>query len=272
MKRLIVLLALVFLGGCAAQSQKAETLAHNSGWTWSYIPSGDFDLAAAWPPERHGDLLWVYLEGDGRAYLNPATPSTDPTPTDPVALRLALVHPERSEAVAYLARPCQFAAPGSAPNCEPRYWTGARYAPEIVESVSKAVDVLKENSAAKKIVLVGYSGGGALAVLLAAQRNDIAEIVTVAANLDLAYWTRRDGLTPLSGSLDPADVAAKVANIPQLHFSGERDDVAGPDVVGSFVSKSPPGAPIDVIEVPKFTHACCWVENWLELLASAQHF
>ena len=63
------------------------------------------------------------------------------------------------------------------------------------------VDALKRDAGAAKVILVGYSGGGAIAVLLAARRLDVAGVITVSADLDLAYWTQRDGLAPLSGSL-----------------------------------------------------------------------
>jgi pimeloyl-ACP methyl ester carboxylesterase len=63
---------------------------------------------------------------------------------------------------------------------------------------------LKQRSGSTRLTLVGYSGGGTIAVLLAARRSDVAEVITVAANLDVGYWTQRDGLSPLTGSLDPA--------------------------------------------------------------------
>ena len=55
-------------------------------------------------------------------------------------------------------------------------------------------------------------------MLLAARRSDVDKVVTVAANLDLAYWTRRDRLAPLVGSLDPAGVAGAMGTIPQVHL------------------------------------------------------
>ena len=217
------------------------------------------------PDDRHGNVLWVYIEGDGRAFLSPNRPSSDPTPTDPVALRLALAHPGATP-VAYLARPCQYVLTEHGRNCAARYWTNARYAPDVIDSINQAVDKLKKQSGAAQIILAGYSGGGAIAVLAAARRGDVMAIVTVAADLDLAYWTRRDKLTPLDGSLDPANAADVVAYLPQIHFTGGRDDTAGTDVVRSFMSKLPPTAPAHLIEIPDFTHSCCWAEQWTDLL------
>ncbi|MDR3424931.1 MAG: dienelactone hydrolase family protein [Alphaproteobacteria bacterium] len=261
----VVFLAL--LAACATRGDEAIALAQGAGWKWETMSAKTFDLAAAIAPERQGKTLWVYIEGDGRAFLSPTQPSSDPTPDDPVALRLALAYPHDTP-TAYLAHPCQYAAHGR--NCKAAYWTNARYAPEVVASLNEAVDDLKAQTKTSRVVLVGYSGGGALAVLIAARRQDVAEIITVAADLDLAYWTKRDGLTPLTDSLDPADFAAAVAKIPQVHFSGALDTSIGTDVANAFISRLPSDAPAKLIEIPGYTHTCCWPENWarLDILAS----
>jgi dienelactone hydrolase len=128
---------------------------------------------------------------------------------------------------------------------------------------------LKEESGARRLVLVGYSGGGAIAVLLAARRSDVSEIITVAADLDLDYWIHRDSLSPLTGSLDPANVAVQVQKIPQVHFTGSGDRVVGTDVARAYLSHLPPGAPVRLIEVPGFTHDCCWARDWPSLITAA---
>ncbi|MFA4994237.1 MAG: hypothetical protein WC521_02915 [Bdellovibrionales bacterium] len=262
--RLISIILLFVVTGCATGQDEALALVQNAGWRWDVMPAGKFDLAVA-TPERHGKTLWVYIEGDGRAFLSPDQPSSDPTPSDPVALRLALVHPG-SAPVAYLARPCQYVLPTQARNCISDYWTNARYAPEVVASLSKAVDILKRKTGSAHVVLVGYSGGGALAILVAAKRKDVVGLVTVVADLDLAYWTKRDELTPLTGSLDPAEFASAVATISQVHFTGALDKSVGTDVVRSFTNRLPPNAPFEIIEEPDFTHTCCWEKNWVELV------
>jgi len=57
---------------------------------------------------------------------------------------------------------------------------GVRFAPEVINSFSRAIDTLKEKSGAKYVELVGYSGGGAIAVLVAAGRSDVVGVRTVA--------------------------------------------------------------------------------------------
>jgi pimeloyl-ACP methyl ester carboxylesterase len=172
----------------------------------------------------------------------------DPTPGDPVALRMALADPA-SGPLAWIGRPCQYTMPEHGRSCRVEYWTTARYAPEVVDNLGDAIDILKRRSGAKRLVLIGYSGGGALVVLLAARRNDVMAVITVAANLDLGYWTKRDGLTPLSGSLDSADAASSLGKLPQIHFTGGQDKAVGTDVARSFMTRLPPGAPARLVEI-----------------------
>ena len=261
----LVVLLLLAITGCASPRERTAALVRNAGWHWDIITTNRFDLATAQPWEQQGQTLWVYIEGDGFAYRTPTSPSSDPTPSDPVALRLALAHPV-SDAVAYLARPCQYVLPEQGRNCRPLYWTIGRYASEVVDSINQAVDILKDQAGATHVVLVGYSGGGALAVLTASRRKDVIGIVTVAANLNLAYWTKRDGLTPLTDSLDPSSVTSAVATIPQVHFTGLRDEAVGSDVVQSFVRRMPSDAPVLIVEIPNFSHTCCWASEWARLI------
>lgn len=262
----IVLLALMLAACAPSRMTEGPKLARAAGWRWDILPAGMFDLAVASSSRTGSETLVVYLEGDGFAYVHARQPSQDPTPTDPVSLRLALAHPGQA-AVAWVGRPCQYTLSDHGRNCAVSFWTGHRYAPAVVDSMGLAVDALKQRAGAARVILVGYSGGGALAVLLAARRQDVTAIVTVAADLDLAYWTSRDGLTPLVGSLDPAQAATAVGALPQVHFTGSKDDTIGTDVVASFMRQLPPGAPARMVEIAGFTHGCCWARDWSGLAA-----
>ena len=265
MKGAIVLLCLL-LAACAPSRQaEGPSVARGAGWGWEIVSAGPFDLAVASQPSRlPTKTLVVYLEGDGLAYVHANQPALDPTPTDPVALHMALSDPN-GVAVAWIGRPCQYTLPERGRNCRVAYWTTSRYAPEVVDSIGTALDILKQRRGAERVALVGYSGGGALAVLLAARRADVAKVVTVAANLDLDYWTRRDGLTPLSQSLDPAQAAASLGALPQVHFTGAEDHTVGTDVARSYLRRLPPGTPARLVEVPRYTHSCCWARDWPSL-------
>jgi pimeloyl-ACP methyl ester carboxylesterase len=188
-----------------------------------------------------GQDLVVYIEGDGLAFLNRSTPSPDPTPVHALALGLALADP--APKVAYLGRPCQYAAP-LPPACREDLWTGARFGPEAVAALSDALSDARAALGARRLHLVGYSGGGAMAVLLAARRDDVADIVTVAGNLDTRAWTTWHRVTPLTASANPADAAASVALLPQVHVSGADDTVCPPFLAEVFLERlgHPPGA------------------------------
>ena len=86
-----------------------------------------------------------------------------------------------------------------------RYWTTHRFAPEVIRASDLALDRLKTLFGAQRLVLVGYSGGAAVALLVAARRHDMGQIITVAGNLDHQAWTHYHHVQALSGSLNPVD-------------------------------------------------------------------
>ena len=138
-------------------------------------------------PTKDKPVLTVYIEGDGLAWRTRSIPSTNPTPIDPVGLKLALAHPLGN--AAYLARPCQYVGGHTARGCDQSYWTNKRFAREVIESSNEALTTLKLEFGARHLQLVGYSGGGAVAALLAAKRDDVIRLVTVAGNLEHLAWT-----------------------------------------------------------------------------------
>ena len=245
----------------------AEALAAARGWHKVVLDTAPFKLAAFLPePLPAGELLTVYIEGDGFAWASSSEPSLDPTPVHPVGLQLALRHPG-GHAV-YLARPCQYAHAVS-PDCDQAWWTARRFAPEVIAASSTALDALKARTGAKRLVLVGYSGGAAVAALLAARRGDVARLVTVAGNLDPRAWTAHHGLAPLAGSLDPVDEIARLSAIAQIHFVGARDSVVPPALVRAFAAHFPLERRPEVRVVPGQDHQCCWAERWPELMSGA---
>lgn len=276
MRRLGLALLLLALGGCAdlapqVRWQHADRLASQAGWQKLRIPTDAFVLSAYVPgTQTTGDTLTIYIEGDGLAWLSNTQPSSDPTPRNPVGLELALRHPEG--AAAYLARPCQYVAANDLTNCRQYYWTGGRFAPEVIEASSQAVDMLMRRAGARKLVLVGYSGGGAVATLVAARRKDVVRLVTVAGNLDHRVWTSMHHVSALEGSLNPADAWQSLIELPQRHFVGERDRVVSRDVAESYVSRFPADHSPSLVTIPDFDHVCCWVERWPSIWSEGGRF
>ncbi|NQW54149.1 MAG: alpha/beta hydrolase [Rhodospirillales bacterium] len=220
-----------------------------------------FDLQIHRRDDGKPGPLFVYIEGDGLAYLDARTPSADPTPLDPLALRLAAADP--GPAVLYLGRPCQFAPGRADPRCGVRAWTTGRFAADVVTSVDDAIGRERLRRPERALVLVGYSGGGVIAALVAARRSDVALLVTVAAPLDVADWTRRLGLSPLAGSEHPLDHAERLSTVRQVAFAGRQDKTVPVASIESAVARF--GLSAKLIVVPDFDHRCCWVRDWPHL-------
>ncbi len=209
-------------------------------------------------------VLRVYIEGDGHAWVTTEQPSDDPTPWSPVALELAAADP--AKAVAYLARPCQYVSPGTDAACTRAVWTGARYSPAVIASTNAALDRLEALAGASQLELVGFSGGGAVAVLAGAHRTDLRDLRTVAANLDIALWTTEHRVTPLFGSLNPATVAPQLARVPQVHFVGGADQVVDASVVRAYAAAAGPVRCLSIVVVPHLEHDGDWPKVWPGLL------
>lgn len=264
----LILLCLA-INACATSSpesrrQHADKLAMEQQWQRLHIPTQTFELAAYIPTHATtADTLAIYIEGDGLAWLNRHRLSPDPTPKNPLALQLALRHPTGN--VAYLARPCQYVTAAQARNCSSKYWSSHRYAPEVINASNAAITALKARLRAEKLILVGYSGGGAVAALVAARRDDVVQLITVAGNLDHRAWTHRHGITPLSASLNPADAWQTLVDIPQMHFVGAEDKIIDRTVSHSYQRRFPSDKQPRVRLIENFDHHCCWPERWGEL-------
>ncbi|HPM43208.1 MAG TPA: alpha/beta hydrolase [Candidatus Omnitrophota bacterium] len=268
-KLLIALTLTAFLNSFSATDSfaglfcKSSDIASRYGFRKEYIKAGQFTLLTYQKFKSPSDGIRIYIEGDGRAWNTRTRLSDDPTPSEPVALELASA--DSSDAVFYIARPGQFSETGS-PDCEAAYWSEKRFAPEVVESFDKAIDILKEISSARRVELVGYSGGGAIAVLVAARRSDIASIRTVAGNLDPKSACDFHKVSRLDGSMDPLRVADKLSGIPQRHFSGQKDKVIPSFIAISFAERTGDVSHKRVTEVAGASHNKGWRENWPELL------
>jgi pimeloyl-ACP methyl ester carboxylesterase len=244
----------------AERENRADALASGHGWMPLDIPTRTFDLRAYVP--RHGTRsgwLTIYIEGDGFAWFSHSIPSRDPTPIDPLGLKLAMAQPT-GEAV-YLARPCQYVGATSR-HCDVRFWTNRRFGPDVVAAMNQAVQVLKRRFDASRIVLVGYSGGAAVAALVAARRTDVTRLVTVAGNLDPRAWTTYHGVSPLRGSLDPMRVVPDLMHIGIWCLAGENDRDVPPGMVRDYADRFPPGHRPTIIVLRGVDHHDGWVDRW----------
>lgn len=251
-------------GGIPVLDRKgvADRIADAAGFREEIVRTRPFILAARHRLSARGHPLTVYIEGDGLAWLSRRRLSNDPTPTDPIALRLAARDPGPN--VVHLARPCQYV---DDPACHPRYWSSHRFSEDVVSAVDQAIDHFRKRTGAAEVHLVGYSGGGAVAALIAARRKDVASLRTVAGNLDHEALNRHFGVSPLTGSLNPADYAAALSHVPQHHFVGREDQIVPAFVAGGFAGKAGDTRCIRISAIDGVSHETGWPERWRKLLS-----
>lgn len=252
------------LSACSSPGIPGEKLAQAGHLVREQVATVPFLLTAYGRQSRPDRPLRIYIEGDGKAWINRHTPSLDPTPEDPVGLALAAADPGPN--VLYLARPCQYTPRDRDPACTTAYWTGKRFAPEVIASLNQAIDHFVARTPGQDIELVGYSGGGAVAALLAARRQDVLSLRTVAGNLDTEAVNRLHRVSPMPDSLNPIAVAARLRRLPQWHFSGGADRIVPPPIAAAFAA-AVGGSCVHLSIQPGMSHNGDWAQIWPALLA-----
>ena len=204
-----------------AKENELQSLAASNGFTLQEVDVGDFVITTYQKIQRPELKEFViYIEGDGKAFAN-GLPTKDPTPLNPLVFKLATL--DKRPNIIYLARPCQYTDKAKNPKCNNSfYWASGRMGKEVVESTSTAINKITKMA---KCNLVGYSGGGGMAILVAAMDSaKISSIVTISGNLDVAKFKELHSLKPYFGpwvtyiddSLNPLDYTDKIRNIPQI--------------------------------------------------------
>jgi hypothetical protein len=267
---LLLLMVLLLTSACAAmtpligRNETADRIARDNGFEKSFIKTKSFTLTAYCRCAKPGDTLNLYIEGDGSAWLSRTRLSDDPTPRRPLVLDLAAMDPAAN--VAYLSRPGQYTAKDSS-LCDPSYWSDKRFSSEVVDALDEAIEALRTRTGATRINLIGYSGGAALAALIAVKRSDVVSLRTVAGNLDPEAVNRYHNVSPLNGSLNPMDAAVKLKGLPQRHFVGSKDAVVPPFIAQSFMKRAGDQDEGKITIVEGASHANGWRERWKSLLA-----
>lgn len=253
-------LAALLLSACATPAQRTDRLAARAGFKRVLLEGSRFHHVAY---ERLGapGPLFVFIEGDGTPWTDAGRRiAADPTPGHPLALELAAE--TRSRSVLYLGRPCYFGLAHSE-ECHPSDWTSARYSEQAIQSLATALNRFTRTEAFQGVVLIGHSGGGTVAVLMAPLIERLRAVVTIGANLDVGAWTRYHGYLPLSASLDPADRKPLPAQVAEIHLVGGADHNVPPDLLQRYM-KGHPAA--HLWRFASFDHRCCWQRAWPSLL------
>lgn len=258
----ILLLLFVFIGlaGCATPAQRIDKTAHRYGFERKVLQGTKFKHVAYIKAATDGsDILHVYLEGDGSPWVHSTSVARDPTPRNPLALRLMALDPAPG---LYLGRPCYYGLAYS-PACSPLLWTHERYSPQVISSMEMALRTELDACRCKGVVLIGYSGGGVIAALLAERIEQTKALITLAANLDIDAWAKLHDYSSLVGSLNPASRPPLDANIFQLHLAGGNDENVPANIIQAFVSRQRNAY---FVMYDEFDHHCCWEKFWPDVL------
>lgn len=204
--------------------------------------------------------LHIYLGGDGLPWIG-NRPADDPTPRNPLSLRLLALDPDQS---VYVGRPCYHGL-SDTPECQAKYWTSARYSPAVIGSVVSVINQLIESEGVEEVVLFGFSGGGTIAVLAARDIKATTSVVTVAANLDTDAWSLHHRYDPLVESLNPSLQSPLDSSILQIHLVAENDQKVPPATSQNFFDSNV-GA--SRVSYSGFDHQCCWENIWPDFLSS----
>lgn len=247
---------------------RIDYIAQTNGFTKHLVKGGEFWLTTYQKVSDKSLPYVFYIESDGAPFTAYGV-SDNPTPINPLMLELAALDDRPN--VVYIARPCQYTPMNLNPSCDKIYWTYKRMSEEVITSVNNTINIINSNHLPFSII--GYSGGGGIAVLIAARNEHVQDIITLAGNLDHISFVkyhqqrpRKQGISPMVGSLNPIDYTAEVSHIPQLHISGSQDETVPIFIADKFVHKSNSICVHQEIFNNK-THSQGWKGIWKTILA-----
>lgn len=212
------------------------------------------------PSDKEGDTLHIYIGGDGVPWQNKIFVTEDPGPYNPLVLQLMR---QDSKPSIYLGRPC-YQGQAKRPPCQPQYWTSARFSEAVIHSMKVAIEQLMTQYQYRKLVLIGYSGGGTLAVLLASRLPQTTTVVTIAGNLDTGAWTDYHHYSALSESLNPTTQRPLSSTIMQIHLQGRLDKNIPPGLTAAYIEQQ---ANVKILTYDHADHSCCWQRYWPDVLS-----
>jgi hypothetical protein len=260
--RLIGAVVVATILGCTTPERHAQTLARDHGLEPLLLRGTEFQHHAFAAVRGPPGLLVLFIDGDGSPWVGGGRRvAADPTPHVPLALELAVSTPA---SVLYLGRPCYLEA-RRPPECSEPLWTSERYSSGIVASMSAAAATYIAEHHFEEVLIVGYSGGGTLAALMARNLPRVRGLVAIAGNLDPDTWTQLHGYLPLQGSLNPSLEPPLPADLKQWYFVGERDSNVPAAATTRYFARIPQDR---VRSYPRFDHKCCWVEAWPSIFAA----
>jgi len=271
---LLALFGSLMMSACQTPGERLLNRASQLGFSHQFVAGDGFDhLVIENRQLQHLhrnhqkaviDTLHIYLEGDGSPWRLRVFVMNDPTPRQPLMMQLMAY--DQTPAL-YLGRPC-YNGRSQDEGCDSDLWTFGRYSVTVVNSMAKVIREITEQRQIRTIRLFGHSGGGALAMLLAPQIEEVSAVVTLAGNLDTDAWTTHHRFTPLFGSLNPANAPLLGSHVLQWHLIGERDGNIPADIVREAIQRqSRASNNTEAWAFANFNHGCCWTQIWPQVLA-----
>ncbi len=269
MKHILLILSFsLIFSGCHSpapfNTTTTQLLANSKKLSSVEISTSTHTLKAWLSENARKERLRVYIEGDGKAWLKRGTPSSDPTPVNRLVHSLMLKDPYSD--IAYLGRPCQYIMTKF---CNKSVWTFGRYDKASLTSINEALDYLKKKGNYRELELIGYSGGATLALLSAAQRDDVASILTVAGNLDPFFTNQFHKVSPMPSALNPLDFRDKLRDIPQRHFYGSKDPIIPYQISKHYRNSLSNDKCISIVRVEGASHHKGWSRAWSRLITTS---
>jgi len=257
--RFVFLSLTLALAACAGAHGELARSAAGDGLAVTQVEGLGFVHAVARrDSEAARGPLHIYIEGDGRPWLRGRRIARDPTPDALLMLELMRLDPRPG---IYLGRPCYHGHSEDAA-CRREHWSSERYSAAIVDSMIAALD--RVAGGGRPLVLIGHSGGGTLAMLMAARMPRVAAVVTLAGNLDPDAWTAWHGYSPLSGSLNPTRLPPLPPRIRQIHIAAGRDSNVPALLIETAAAHQPAS---EFLLFPQQAHTCCWSALWPRILS-----
>ncbi len=141
-------------------------------------------------------------------------------------------------------------------------WSFGRYSESVADSLKEVISRLAGD---KQIILVGHSGGGVLASIIAQRSAQVTGLVTLAAPLDTASWTSTHGYSPLYDSINPEQLPISQHNLKQLHITGDEDNEVTSAHQKAYLSRYPEARRLSLAGVNHQLEGLS-TQNWLKLI------
>lgn len=225
---LLVLALLLVLSGCAGVGSGTARAACNPPDNERRVAGGRECLVArTYRPASPGPAptLVVFLHGDGGT-----------GGASDYMFRYARETVARGVVAVALLRPGYFDRDG---NQSTGYDNGRRdgYGASNVDAVAAAVKVLKAHHGARRVILVGHSGGAAISAVILGRHPGLADAVLVACPCHITHWRSVRGGEPWRFSLSPHHYAGDVPRTARVvAVTGESDGNTFPDLARDYVT------------------------------------